>query len=122
VTNTSLSRNGANVVGGDSGYHQQHLVYSDNVFAPNVSASTVELFFSNVAAADRVCHMVDISNPVVHGTVDKAFFMCQPAGSEDDTGNVLQLSVNAWSRSGTACLESDSFKCSSLNRLCSLSV
>jgi hypothetical protein len=73
------------------GFHQQHLVDYDKVFAPVVRASTVRLFFSIVAAADLVCHMVDISNAFVQGTADKVIFMCQPPGFEDGTGNVLKL-------------------------------
>lgn len=36
------------------GFHQQHLVDYDKVFAPVVRASTVRLFFAIVAAADFV--------------------------------------------------------------------
>jgi hypothetical protein len=61
------------------------------VFAPVVRASTVRLFFRIVAAADLVCHMVDISDAFVQGTADKVIFMCQPPGFEDGTGNVLKL-------------------------------
>jgi hypothetical protein len=43
-------------------FHQEHLVDYDEVFAPVVLASTVRSFFSFVAAANLVRHMVDISN------------------------------------------------------------
>ncbi len=73
------------------GFHQQHLVDFDKVFAPVVRASTVRLFFSIVAAQNLECHMVDISNAFVQGDVTNDIYMFQPPGFEDDTSNVLKL-------------------------------
>jgi hypothetical protein len=73
------------------GFHQQHLVAFDKVFAPVVRASTVRLFFSIVAAEDLECHMVDISTAFVQGDVENDIYMLQPPGFGDGTDLALRL-------------------------------
>jgi hypothetical protein len=73
------------------GFHQQHLVDFDKVFAPVVRASTVRLFFSIVAAEDLECHMVDIRNAFVQEDVENDIYMLQPPAFGDGTDLVLRL-------------------------------
>lgn len=78
------------------GFYQREGIDYNAVFAPVVRASTVRMFLSIVASLDLECHLVDIKNAFIQGTVAEEIYMRQPDGYDDKSGRVCILSKSLY--------------------------